>query len=391
MMPLTLPDGVTKDRLWEVLGDGAGARRGRLFLLDTRERIEDEITDLMTEGSVDLDTTAEIDRSASITLEDPLYRVAFDATSPARAALYAHKLLRATYGVEVDGVWVDIPVCTGPISRYERNGKEVTLEFQGKEAWLIAPNVQWQTLHVAKGMFRNKAIRKIALNAGETHLSLEDISVKHAHKRISKDITVARKNERWKVMRHIARSMGDCQLFYDGAGTLRLREKPGENDAIPIPASFLIPGLTASYDLSSSRNAQYVEGQTTSGKKLSGTAVAERAHPLSAQSLGRYDDQGDLRPRWMADFDSRSHLRSNKSADDIAARMLRKKLIEQLEVTFECQPIPMLDPLDVLSVPIQRGLTADGERLTFSLNSFTIPLAAETMSIGYTKRIKVKR
>jgi hypothetical protein len=118
--------------------------------------------------------------------------------------------------------WVSTGVMWGPITRFSRQGTEVTIEAHSKEGLGLAPNLLWKTIKLHKGMYVTDAIKKLLRENGETRFSLPDLN-----RRLHKDIIAARHTEPWRMAKRLSNSI-DRQLYYDGRGRVCMRQWPDE-------------------------------------------------------------------------------------------------------------------------------------------------------------------
>lgn len=350
------------------------------------------------EGQVDVSASGEVTRSCEVTFSDETKAISFDSDSPADGALFADRMLRIEYGVKVPDLgWVDAPIFTGPIFGLRRGNQTTVVTAQGKESLARSPVTAWEPMTVKKGTHKVDAIRRIMRErAGENKFALPDLKAK-----LPKAVSLGRESEPWKVCQRIAHSMGK-QLYYDGAGWLRLREPPGNavftfrdgTGGLILPDS--PPEVT--FDITNVRNVVWVKGGKpkatkrdnetraefeTRQDKMRGIrhhAVAPRNHPLSPWRLGRTDA-----PRFMPHVIENDHIRSEKEAKNRAHKVLQDLLRQHIDIGFSCMVVPHLDVLDLARV------RTDAFDFTFRLREFSIPLnAGGQMSVGTTRNVMPK-
>lgn len=371
--------------------------RVRTSLLNLQEQEIADLSDYTSDGQVNVDSTAPVDRSLTLSLFDPRARLSFDPDAPADSALFLNRMLKVTYGVWVSSTygWVDVPVFTGPITKLDRPADElVSVECQGKEAIALRP--AWHPITLRKGMTKVNAIRTVMRErAGETSFDLPEISA-----RLRKTISVGRMASPFKVAQSIARSMNK-QLYFDGDGVLRLRNpsshvftfKPGKNGSVMTP-------VQVSYDLEGFANTVYVKGGQPRGTKPptpkepptggeSDAAAAHVAdirwvdqlsasHPLSAARLGRIGSAGGF----IVETIENDKIRSRTEAKRVARQRLQDLSLAATTVSFEALPLPFLEPQDRISV-----VTDDGT-IRSRLDQFSLPLrVGSNMSVGFLKRV----
>jgi hypothetical protein len=347
------------------------------------------LTNVTLDGQVNVDLTAEVTRAATVTFLDTRRGISFDSDSPADGALFADRMLRITYGVKSDamGAWVDVPIFTGPIIKLDRDGDLVTVEAQGKELLALSP--AWKPLTLKKGTDKVDAIRTIMRwRAGETRFALPDLKGN-----LPKDLSLGRREIPWEAVKSTARSL-NRQVYYDGAGVLRLRAYP-ENSLYTFRSGTggnITSDPQVAYDIGDLRNVVLVRGGKPRGVKadnnpltpapkkvanISYVAVPDKRHPLSPERLGRNDV-----PRRLVEFVDDDTIRSKKEAERVAERMLRSRLWQAVDVSFEALPVPHLDVGDTVRV------VTDDFAMSFRLRQFSIPLSSSgTMSVGFLRRV----
>lgn len=351
--------------------------RTRIELQDLAGNAVADLTPYFADGQADVDSTAAVTRSASVVLHDETRSLPFDTDHPATTALYFDRMLRITWGVLVGGTdWVDLPVFTGPITKLDRDGDQVTVECQGKEVMLLG--AAWAPLTLAKNMRRTDAIIRL-LREGNPVYREPLIDVPDAAARLPKAISLTRESVPWLKAKSIARSM-NRQLFYDGAGRARLRTYPGTVGFTFTGQHHVTSPIQVSFS-SELVNAVAVEGGIPKGSKkpVTAVAVAPASHPLSPRRVGRY-----LLPDGQIIRDD--SIKTTKEAQALADSRLEDGLLQAVEVSFDSAPVHFLDPADLCHVA-----TDDGS-VTFRLQKFSLPLVAngQAMSVGYTRRVSMR-
>lgn len=340
------------------------------------------ISPVLLGGQVSVDLDAEVTRSASLQFLDPRHALNFDTDSPDDGALYADRMIRVRYGVEVADlsrtVWATVFV--GPVTKLSRADDVVNVEAQGKEA--LVRGAIWRPLTLKKGARVTDAIRTLMRErGGETRFDFPTVST-----RLPKARSLDRLTEIWAVAKSLARSL-NRQLFYNGAGVLVLRSAPNSvvytfttgtgGDTLTVP--------NVDYELGDVKNVVEVKGQPPTGKKgrVRGVATAPASHPLSPKRLGRKDA-----PRYLVESIEDSSIRSDAAAARRAKDLLEDRLREVVSVSFDALPIPHLDPGDLVRVK------TDAFTATFRLRQFSIPLSPDgngVMPVGYLKRTSPRR
>jgi hypothetical protein len=329
-------------------------------------------------GSINLDADADVTRSASLELFDPTHALHFDTDSPDDGALFADRMIRCL--VSLNGPLlssrITVPVFTGPIVKLDRDGPFVTVEAQGKE--IFGLGAAWRTLTIPAGAKKTDAIRHILVELmGEKRVSIPDLST-----RLPKHVVVAHHDQPWKVAQRIAKSM-NMQLFYDGAGTARLRHIPARPVWSFTAEKSVVTAPKVSFDMSQVRNIAHVQGGKPKGKKkpVRATVIAARTDPLSPYRLGRNGI-----PRYLLAEETNDHLRSSAECKRRGQQLLADSLRLATDTQYDVIPVPHLDPLDMISV------VTDDTAVHHQLRKFQYPLDVQTaMSVGYWKNVRPRR
>lgn len=362
---------------------GVYTKRIKVVVLDRSGDVITPITQGFRDGQIVVDQDTDVDRSANLTILDPQHRFGFDADTYSGGILDLTRMVRVWWQIDSDLLAkpVTIPVFTGPIIRLQRDGALITIEAQGKEVYGLGENRR--TLTIKKGTRKTEAIKTILRELmGETRMDVPDLPA-----RLPKDLVVSKKDRAWPEAQKLAQAV-NRQLYYDGSGTARLRPRPkkavwtfngGEN------GGELTTGVTTSSDLTKVVNHVRVVGPKPKGKKqpIIGTATANRNHPLSPWKLGPPGA-----PKYLTKEINNEHIRTQKEANDLAEDTLDAGLKLVHEVSFQCSPVPGLDPGDLVAVRTEH------ESLTTGLRSFTLPLGlGGDMVVGKrsTKGLRARR
>lgn len=361
----------------------------------------DEIADLsdrLVDGQVNIDSTAEVTRQATLVVDDPTHALHLDADAPAEGAMFADRLVQITYGLWVDGIgddgkWVDVPVFTGPIAAMSRDGSSVELSCLGKEH--LARGNAWRSLDIKKGANTLDAIRRILKErGGETKFDFPE-SGALTRKTLADHVSLSRLSVPWDEALHLAGSI-NAQLFYDGRGRCVLRDdgvsgawtfRDGNGGTVLSPPD-------VAWDLDNLVNAVFVKGKKPSGKDgkdkddetkkhkgakkaVTATAVAGRNHPLSPYKLGRNGV-----PRYLAVEVENDKLATKADVQRAAENALAASLEQGVTVSFDALPIPHLDVGDKVK------LKANDLTLDFTFRTASLPLVhSGVMSVGAVKRV----
>lgn len=380
--------------------------RVRVSVLDLSERPRSEITAEILDGAVNVDADSEVTRSASLTFFDPGHTLKLDPEDPDHGAIFLNRMIRIRYGVYVSalGRWVDVPVFTGPITSLSRDGATVEVEAQGKES--LANQAVWRNFVRKKGTRYTTVIRHLMQSIGEDKFAFSANPTRRLAKTYVLALTerefASKKAERrykrrnreivdrpvWEAAQDLADTLGR-QLFYDGDGYLRLRNRGGN----PVwtfrdgDGGSLVSAPQVSYSTSELRNAVQVRRTftTTRGKGKHKKELQHsryirveppNGHPLSPAALGR-----NGRKRYLPETIDGGNI-THKRAVSIANARLNALLDESVAVTFDSLPLPHLEPGDRVRVRTDEGLD-----MTTTLRTFSIPLTPGTMSVGYSRDV----
>jgi hypothetical protein len=343
-----------------------------LQVLDLNHAYLADVSTMLQDGQVNYDYNEAVTSSASMTLLDPDQAIGFDTSSPADGALYADRMIRIVYSVYSEWLpkWVDVPIFCGPVTKAKRDDAIVSVECQGKEKLLMKPRLAWTTKTYKKGEKASSVIISFAKLMGETRFDIPSTS-----RTLSKDKSVKIDTEPWEFLQGIAGDKKLRQLWYDGRGVLRMRDRPTKPVwAFTEPTLTSVPKLDYNHD--EIRNTAYVKGATPTGKKQ-----------LTAK---RYLTSGGSTPTALGRNGTKTYLveeaeddayDTQKEVDGAAEDLL--KTVENANVGFDIDSfvIPHLEVGDMflLSVPdVSMNLMQD---------QFAIPLKAGAQTNGTIKKI----
>jgi hypothetical protein len=335
-----------------------------------------DLTPYLIGGQVDVDGTADVTRSCTLKLSDPRRRLPFDSDHPAATALFLDRMVHVSYDVLVAGKWQPIPVFTGPVTKLDRDGDEVSVEGQGKEVLFLG--AAWRPLTLHKGMRKTAALTRVMHEANpayrETRLDIPDLT-----SRLPRHISLSPESVPWHVARRIAWSTSR-QFFYDGRGRARLRRRPATVGFRFTGSGHVTSPPQVSYS-GDVVNAARVIGAIPKGAKrhVQGRYIAPHNHPLSPYRIGRF-----AMPDGQITRDD--SIKTSHEADALAKRLVYDGLLQSVDVSFDAVPVPFLEPGDLCHVN-----TDDGS-VTFRLDRFSLPLdVSGSMSVGYTRRVSLQR
>lgn len=379
--------------LYETALKSSGSRRVTITIRDHDEKkLADLTAPAVLEGAVQVDATASVTRSLSLTCLDPNHKLQFDYASPASGALYADNFVSVDYGVYISSTdsWIDVPVFWGPLTDFQRQGAEVTIEAQGKETLGLDPHLVRNGYTIHRGVTVANAIRNVMDRTGETRYNLETMSG-----RLHKHRAVIPGEAPWTVIAGggldsggnnkpplVSKVNGHAMLFYNGVGRLTHRTH-NANTAWAFSTDQLISQPGFHFDILGVRNHVEVKGGTPkkSKKHFRGHATLPDIHPLSPYSLRRNGQR-----RYMVQFFESDSLKSDADCRTQAQSILSAHSNEGVDASFDCLPVPHLEEWDHVV------LNGPGYSVSFPLSTFTIPLTTDSpMSVGVSKSVKPRR
>lgn len=364
----------------------------RRVTITIRDRNEAKIADLtppkIISGAVQVDAQASVTRSLNLVCLDPFHKLQFDANSPASGSLYADNFVSIEYGVYIIGTdsWIDVPVFWGPLTDFQRQGPEVTIEAQGKETLGLDPHLVRHGYTLHRGMTIANAVKNVMNRVGETRYHLETMSG-----RLHKHRAVAPGEAPWTIVAGggidssgnnkpalVHKVNGHAMLYYNGIGRLTHRSR-NAGHVFTFHTHQLLDQPGFHFDILNVRNHVEVKGGVPKKSKhhFRGHATLPDVHPLSPYALRR-----NGQPRYMVQFFESDSLKSDAQCRAQAQAILAAHSSEGLEASFDCFPVPHLEEWDHVA------LEGPGYSVSFPISTFTIPLTTDApMSVGVSKSI----
>lgn len=349
---------------------------------------------VVLDGGVSFDATQTISRSLTIKFLDPDHQLTFDQNNPSQVALFADNFIQIKYGVWVPAMtaWVDMNVFTGPITKFSRQGPEVTVEAMGKESLGLDPHLVVADYNLAKGLLVRNAMKDVMTRMGETKFHLDSVSGRlHSHRPVTKG------ESPWHIVAGgpsdsataiggrpslVRKANNRPYIYYDGSGFMTSKEKNSQNkwtfDKFQVLSE---PGFE--YDILEIINHVICIGGTPKNSKqnFKGQASLPGDNPFSPTALAR-----NGKPRYMTYFFQSDTLKSNAACKRKAEAILTEKDNQGVTASFESLPIPHLEEHDHITLAI------NGYQFSFPLKTWTLPLTPETsMTVGSTKETRNPR
>ncbi len=324
-------------------------RRIILRILDRSGKHLREISPMVLDGQVTVDTSQKPARSCTMTILDPTRSIGFEADGLADLPLHQQRMIRVGYCIRVPALdqWVNCWIFTGPLDDLKRTGALVELVAYGKES--MGLGTAWTPRQFAKGKKKTDIIRSLLWASGETMLSVPDLATK-----LPARFTVKKLDTWWDKARQVASSM-DRQLYYDGYGRAVMRHRPGKpvytfDGALLTDPAIGRPG-------GDFENIWTVIGRKPKGAKhrVAFTLTLPKGHDLSPWSLARGG-----KPFYRGRVEENDQIRSKAEAKAKAVRLRNDGARLQTEFGFDAMPIPCLEEGDLVrSVPVKgRGRCA---------------------------------
>ncbi len=366
-----------------------------------------------------MDTTQDISRSLSVTFLDPYRRFRWSPDHTHPGSLFTGDFLSVKYAVLVRddnrylgnttlgpkhhklGVkappdydrnyWVQVPVFQGPLVSYEANGPEITIEAQSKETLAVDPIFAHDSYTLGKHMHVDDAMQEVLRRIGERQFRMPNLPW-----RLGKEVNVHSTSQPWLVINGGGQDSTGKNIpglinhtgkhphhaFYDAAGRFtvkRLNKEP----VFRFYQNTLISQVDVTYDtIADFRNTVIVHGAKAQGKgkkPIKAEVSLPRHNPNSPWKLAR-----NGKPRYLTLEVHAANLKTAKECRQRAHHLLAHHSMVGVNLSFDCLPIPTLEPHDVI-----RARTEDGMVLHAPIKQFTIPLTSSSpMSIGYNRQLK---
>ncbi|WP_435199587.1 hypothetical protein [Janibacter sp. GS2] len=330
--------------------------------MDPSENYVRSLTGRIVAGQVVGDSKSKIPMSAQLSMHlEDLYR------TPRRG-----DLLRIRREVLTPFGWYGPPLFTGPVDRSTLEDRTLNVDLLDKSSLLREPT---RSTHIyRKGLTRIGVIRDVAYDRGERRFDLPEWN----QARLGAPVQVRPGYQPWSYMVVQARALRG-QVFYNGAGALRVRQHPtGTSLWFNDDSVLSVPSVVE--DDADIINSVHVKGKPPAGKKwrIEAKAYIPAWHRLSPQKLAR---SGVRQHRWETIEDET--IRTVRDAQAAADRRVRELMAQTGGVTFTALPHPGIELGDVQQV------NAAGVVTPYRLSSFTIPLTAdEPMTVGYIKPLR---
>ena len=340
-------------------------------VLDMDHNVVGVVSDGVISGQVDVDSSQEVERSCSVEIVDRGNRLGLAAAGPMSPAVTLNRMVQVVYNVKITGLpWIHIPLFTGPITKADEHGGQVSVTAQGKESLLNEPTAISKTL--TAGTVKSTAIRQYLAAMGETHTQFSAFPAVMAA-----DQKISGVEKPWPILTQIARGIiADSSNYpyfgYDGNGICKLSS---HSDAVKwvFDGSSLASTPKITTDETEVKNWVRV----VNNNAVLATKMAPVDSMFSPAALGR----GGV-PRYLME-DVSTDSTDKTAAAKLAASTLDQKLRASVSLEFESLIVPHLEPRDVIQVVTDKWTWA------LQVTKWTIPLgASQAMSHGRNSQIR---
>lgn len=244
-----------------------------------------------------------------------------------------------------------------------------------------------------KHMHTDDAMQEVLRRVGERRFRLPDLPY-----RIGTDISVHPQDQPWKVINGGARDSKGKHVpglvhrtgkhphhaFYDAHGYFTVK-RVNKEPAYRFYETSILSHPDVTYDSTTFINHVIVHGAKAQGKgkkPVKAEISLPRHNPLSPWRLAR-----NGKPRYLTLETSADNLKTDKECRQRAHHLLNHHSQVGVNISFDCLPIPTLEPGDVIRVKTEAG--GAGFEIHAPLKTFTIPLtSSDPMSIGYNRKLK---
>lgn len=358
-----------------------------VHLLDKYLNFIRDISEMLLEGTLDIDTEADVTKSVGLKLADPMNMLGFDNVNPAQSINYFGRYMRVfysvspLYGTNPGGIQeYTYPIFTGPVTDYNKNGPVVDVELQGKE--VLASKGTLRAISINAGSPKPFMLLYLLRSViGETHTKLAYDGI-YNNAWTSQPWNVEAGTNLWLKCKELAFSMG-CQLYYDAWGVATMRPSPSLNYPVfTFDDTWLTTKPEVERNFDDLFNAIRVVGGAPQGWDgiYSVELVAPPNHPLSGENLSTAPGTPLYLPRFIED----DTLTDYQSVYIVGQMALNESLMLGLGISFTSVVLPFLEEGDTYAM---------NSKTYFGYGRFdkaTIPLVGDyTMSVGFLSNVSL--
>lgn len=367
----------------------------------------------LIDGQINIQRETGVRRTGSLTLLDPDSGLNLDTDSPSKGALFANRLIRVRHVVDVPGFGQVISTpAIGPISKLNRNGATIDIEFQDKTALAI---LGCPPMTVTKGTNAVNAIVKIMRErTGEFRFRVPA----GTRKRLARNYSVAWPDESspWAVCGRIARAAG-LQMYYSCDGYFTLRPRPTQpvfefGAGTHVNETGVAANLTTAVSGDNDFSGFVNHARATAGDKIVKTATAPVDHPMAPgnaefmrngvkrylPSLADVTGPGDQPDRPGGKHRKASKAQLHKYAIEMekyeAQVNTASALAQATANSLLAAGLPMNANLAASAIPVFHldvddpiRLTTDTDSTVLPFAEASIPLTSGDMSVGLLRRV----
>lgn len=329
------------------------------------------------DGAVTIDESEHVSRALTLDILDPGKLAMAHIATPTDDTLWTNRMIQVSIDTYVPEMadWVLCPVFTGPITKLDPDGYIVHLEAHGKERLLQPPHRYWRTHSFPRKHLIVNVMRRILNNMGEDDAQID---LPAATRIFQHHFNMLGVWSPWPVLKVLAEEL-DRQIYYDGAGMLRVRALPQATAYTFEYGKELLTVPQVPFDFIPLRNIVQVRGKRPeSGRRPIAQSTATGTN-IAPHFLARNGHD-----RFMVHIAETDHIHKKSDAKDKSSDLLTTLGIEASDLEFESLPVPWLEEQDQVTVQ------SDIASFTYRMRKWTIPLTVHgTMTIGFHKKFKI--
>lgn len=329
-------------------------------------------------GEINIDAREHVSRALTMTILDPGKLSAIDPDSPTDDLLWVNRMIRVSIDTFVPGGlgWVQCPVFCGPITKVTPQGYTVEIEAHGKEELLLAPTRFWNTISYPRHALVGSIMRDILHKSGEDPSFIDFPTFT---RRTQHPFNMLGVWPSWPVLNELADELNQ-QIFYDGSGTVRMRDFPDTSAFTFTYGRDLLTIPQMPIDYLQVRNGVQIRGKAPeSGPQPIAMRYVGAGTSISSGVLGRNGE-----PRHIIKLMERDHMRLKSELQAQADTVLDRVQQEVSDLEFESFVMPFLDEWDRVQVQ------TDTQTFNLRMMKWTIPLSVDaTMSVGFHHRTRI--
>lgn len=383
-----LQQNIPMETIEKILRYPIGQRCFRMFLLHENETPKQDITQyVLDNGTLEKTYQQGQTRSLSINLLNPQE---IWNPSPVKGKLFANSKFKLQMGIKINEFiyWTDegIFVCKDPELNNADANKIVSLELFDKFA-LLDGTISGTTetdYEIPVGTNLYKALRSLLRlpkdNLGNPYDSQRIVfPMKYMNEKVPYTIQKTANNTVGDIIIDLANCLS-CDVFYDEKGRLTFRDNLDDLDFHNRNTAWNFKeensefgNVTRRDEWSKIKNRYIVKGCNINGMQFKG--IADNVNPASAYNI---NGNFGIHPEIIED----NLIYSNNLCLQRAKYELKKNLMRNTSVSFDCRYLPHINPNDLVRWSFKEYNYVNQP---FVVNSVTIPLnEIEPMSLSIT-------